>query len=69
MARGPAAGATAQVSFLVEKPRSFSLNLTTLVPLRQLELSLQDPGEAVVSRSHLWINLVLVHRTPGEPAA
>ena len=47
----PAAGDTeAQVSFLVDKPRSFSLNLTTLVPPEQLVRILQDPGEALVSR-------------------
>ena len=54
MAWGPAAGGTAQVSFVVDKPRSFSLNLTTLVPqVTQLVRILQDPGEALVSRSRL----------------
>ena len=62
MAWGPAAGDTVQVSFLVDKPRSFSLNLTTLGPqVTQLVPILQDPGEAVVSRSRSWINLVLVY--------
>ena len=42
MAWGPAAGDTVQVSFLVDKPRSFSLNLTALGPLRQLVRILQD---------------------------
>ena len=58
---GPAAQDAGSRFSLKNFPRS-RVNLTTLVPqVTQLVPILQDPGEAVVSRSRLWMNLVLVH--------